>query len=257
MAPTTPPRMDFRTAVFTACALATCACGSLAVFGALIPGRAREYVAVLTSVACYASMIAFAYRIAYTMKTRAPRDVATMKTMMVEITQTNGFQMIVYCAIGVLGMKRRRGANAPALAPLILLSFYQLAATAHKFLERDGRGYWSKLGFSRVFATAQANMELALAMCATMEISLLTPMLLDLLSKEHRSVSRVLAYVQFLRTRYHCQDNTIYRIKFTAHNTAYYHREVWSTMDEKLFQKLPAAARRRLQFIATWFTTPR
>jgi len=66
-----------------------------------------------------------------------------------------------------------------------------------------------------------------------------------------------LAYVQFLRTRYHCQDNTIYRIKFTAHNTAYYHREVWSTMDAKLFQKLPAAARGRLQFIATWFTTPR
>lgn len=256
MAPTAP-RMDFRTAVFTACTLATCAFGTFAIFGALVPGRAREYVAHATAATCYASMGAFAYRIVYTIKSAPPRDAQTMKKTFVDITQTNGFQMIVYCAIGVLGMKRRRGANAPALVPLILLSFYQLAATAHKFLERDGRGYWSKLGLSRAFATAQANMELALATCATMEISLLTPMILDLFSKQHRSFSRVFAYVQFLRTRYHCQDNTIYRIKFTAHNTAYYHREVWSTMDEKLFQKLPVAARSRLQFIATWFTTPR
>ena len=83
---------------------------------------------------------------------------------------------------------------------------------------------WSKLGFGRVFDAAQRNMELALAICATMEVSLMTTILLDLASPQRRSFSRVIAYAFWLRSRYHCHDNTVYRIKFTAHDTAHYHQ---------------------------------
>jgi hypothetical protein len=155
-----------------------------------------------------------------------------------------------------LAMQRGR-ANAPALAPLVVLSAYQVLAIGNKVYgdDADGKTMWSKLGFARVFDAAQMNMELALAICATMECSLLTTILLDLASPQRRSFSRVIAYVFWLRSRYHCRDNTVYRIKFTAHDTAHYHREVWKMLDEKVASKVPPL-RRALSPLATWFVTP-
>ena len=59
-------------------------------------------------------------------------------------------------------------------------------------------------------------MEFALVICATMEISFLTTIVIDLAVPKRRSFSRLIAYVFWLRTRYHCKDDTVYRIKYTT-----------------------------------------
>ena len=65
---------------------------------------------------------------------------------------------------------------------------------------------------------------IALVICATMEISFLTTIVIDLAVPKRRSFSRLIAYVFWLRTRYHCKDDTVYRIKYTTGDTSRYHR---------------------------------
>lgn len=247
---------DFRTAVFAALCATSLACGVATTFAVVAPAFIRQRADDALRVSLVASMMAFCYRILYTLTPALKRrDAAALRAEASKCVGSNGFQYIVYGSI-VLAMPRGTS-NAPALAPFCILSAYQLATTAAKLYgDDDGKGYWRKIGMEKVFQEMQANMELALAICATIEISLLTPMLLDLFSSRRRSVTRVLAYVSWLRSRYHCKDNTVYRIKYTRFDTAHYHRDVWSMLDEKLVSKVPAL-RRLLAPISTWFCSAR
>jgi len=246
--------MDFRQAFISLCAFVAALAGTFAIAMAFAPGaRMRAFARAGANACLVASACAFGYRASYTARSRV-KETREIVQAVNEVTKTNCFELLVYCVI-VFGMGTASvGTKCAACAPLVVVATYQTLATAHKVLERDGKGMYTKLGFGRVFKSAEANMELAMALCATMEISLLTVLCLDLLTKERRSFGRVFAYVQFLRSRYHCEDNTVYRIKFTAHNVAFYHREVWSTLDAKLFRRLPAGARGRLAFVTRWFT---
>ena len=250
-------RWDFRARVFFALCATTCASGCACACAAFAPGVARRRADALFALAMGASMSAFAYRIAYGARASViARDFRALGAHLRASARSNGGQYIVY---GWMATASARGGanNAPALAPLIALSAYQVLAIGHKVWgdDADGKTTWSKLGFGRVFDSAQRNMELTLAICATMEVSLFSTILLDLASPQRRSFSRVIAYAFWLRSRYHCHDNTVYRIKFTAHDTAYYHREVWKMLDEKVASKAPRL-RRALSPFATWFATP-
>jgi hypothetical protein len=35
-------------------------------------------------------------------------------------------------------------------------------------------------------------------------------------------------YVNVLRAKYACGDNTVFRIKFTYYTTGFYHKQVWA-----------------------------
>ena len=251
-----PSRWDFRARVFFALCAVTCASGCACACAALAPGVVRRRADALFRLSIYASTSAFAYRIAYGAATSVKaRDFKALGAHLSRSARSNGGQYMIYGSMA-LASARRGGANAPQLAPLIVLSAYQVLAIGHKVWEdADSKTMWCKLGFGRVFDAAQRNMELALAICATMEVSLMTTILLDLASPQRRSFSRVIAYAFWLRSRYHCHDNTVFRIKFTAHDTAHYHREVWKMLDEKVASKVPAL-RKALSPFATWFATP-
>ena len=251
-----PSRWDCRARVFFALCAVTCASGCACACAALAPGVVRRRADALFRLSIYASTSAFAYRIAYGAATSVKaRDFKALGAHLSRSARSNGGQYMIYGSMA-LASARRGGANAPQLAPLIVLSAYQVLAIGHKVWEdADSKTMWCKLGFGRVFDAAQRNMELALAICATMEVSLMTTILLDLASPQRRSFSRVIAYAFWLRSRYHCHDNTVFRIKFTAHDTAHYHREVWKMLDEKVASKVPAL-RKALSPFATWFATP-
>ena len=175
---------------------------------------------------------------------------------MVAQTTTNGFQ---YCVYSSLAFSARRSNATPALVPLMILSYYQLMTTLEKMYggeeDASGKNLWKRAGASRAYAAAKRRMEFALVICATMEISFLTTIVIDLAVPKRRSFSRLIAYVFWLRTRYHCKDDTVYRIKYTTGDTSRYHREAWSLLDEKLAQRVPGI-RRALIPLATWFSTP-
>lgn len=237
------------TVVFALCACASAA-GWVALVTAVAPSASARRIAPSAMTLCVGSASsACAFRIMYTFwNVLKTRDAKKMAACASELARSNGFQYCVYASL-VLG----RGASAiPACAPLAVLSTYQ--TLAHVALRcKDGKSAWSK-AVERAFARAQESMEFALVICATLEISALTMVLMEL-ATPRRSFGRLFAFVFWLRSRYHCKDNTVFRIKFTAHDTSFYHREVWRMLDEKIGSRAPAPIRSALAPLTKWFTT--
>jgi hypothetical protein len=256
--------LDFRAYIFLILCLVSAFSGTCAVLAVFAPAFIRRNAQFATRACAWSSGAAFAYRVLYTLAPvirpsalqSAPLSFSEKKTLVTQTLQSNGAAYILYASFATTLQSNDGGRGAaPALVPFVILSMYQVLTIAKKrYGDDDGRTVWSKFGFERVFATAQANMELALAVCATIEISLLTPMVLDLFVAKRRSFARVFAYLSWLRSRYHCRDNTVYRIKFTVGDTAKYHREVWTMLDEKFASRVPGM-RRALAPVTKWFTT--
>ena len=253
------PTWDFRTVVFAVSCATTLASGALAFASSFAPRSSRLYggADAFVLVAVVASVGAFAYRAVYTIAPHARAlDARGCWRAMVAQTRTNGLQ---YCVYSSLAFSARRSNATPALVPLMILSYYQLMTTLEKMYggeeDASGKNLWKRVGASRAYAAAKRHMEFALVICATMEISFLTTVVVDLAVPKRRSFSRLIAYVFWLRTRYHCKDDTVYRIKYTTGDTSRYHREAWSLLDEKLAQRVPGI-RRALIPLATWFSTP-
>merc|ERR1719231_584660 len=76
-------------------------------------------------------------------------------------------------------------------------------------------------------------MHKALMLNATMEVSLLLVLLVELFTPA-RSFLRLMLYTNILRAKYNCGDNTVFRIKYTMYDTKFYHQQVWNMLDEKL-----------------------
>jgi len=72
-----------------------------------------------------------------------------------------------------------------------------------------------------------------LTLNATMEVSLLLVIFVELFTAA-RSPLRLMLYVNVLRAKYNCNDDTVFRIKYTYYNTGFYHREVWKMFGDKL-----------------------
>ena len=80
-------------------------------------------------------------------------------------------------------------------------------------------------------ARAQEGMMQAMMTCATMEISMAMVLVMELFTPA-RSVARFVAYANYLRMRYACDDDTVFRIKYTYMNSGFYHREFWKKIGE-------------------------
>ena len=219
-----PPRMDVRTAVFflltTSCIASAFACfvGS---FG--IPGLRR-----VTSPAYRASLasagIAFAYRLVYSSKLEK-RDFASARKLVATQTSTNGFHYLLYIACFWMAPRP----VPTVLAPLALCAGLQLITIAHKHFAHTR--FYGTLKLAALHARAQEGMMQAMMTCATMEISMAMVLVMELFTPA-RSVARFVAYANYLRMRYACDDDTVFRIKYTYMNSGFYHREFWKKIGE-------------------------
>jgi len=91
-----------------------------------------------------------------------------------------------------------------------------------------------------------------------MEIVILAVIVTE--SVMRRSLGKTFAYVMWLRSRYQCEDNTVFRIKYTYYNTGYYHKEAWKSLNQNLFAPLTSRVpilQRLSDAIATAFTQRR
>lgn len=132
-------------------------------------------------------------------------------------------------------------------------SGYQVATIVNKHFGESG--LYKRMGGDRLFAYAQENMHRAMMMCATMEVSMMMLVIMELFTPA-RSVSRVVMYANVLRAKYACTDNTVFRIKFTYYNTGFYHQQVWNMIDEKMAPLLSRVGilRMPVNAVKRWFT---
>ena len=71
-----------------------------------------------------------------------------------------------------------------------------------------------------------------------------------------RSVTRVVMYVNYLRRRYACKDDTVFRIKYTYGNAGQFHQQVWSMLGQEtspILSRVPGIDK-VLGPLKRWFT---
>ena len=254
--------MDFRTAVFFLCTTATllsttCAIAGFLPFLSLTFPLLRFHIQRTYRVAFFSACLAFIYRIGYTLK-KLTGGVTTQEQMRKElnaVTSSNGFQLTMFSMM--LAFYSRP--IIIALFPICVPALYQWFTIVHKiFHSEDGKSLYTKVGMSRIFSFLQEKMHVALSLSALMEIVILAVIVTDSVRK--RSVGKTFMYVMWLRSRYQCEDNTVFRIKYTYYNTGYYHKEAWKSLNQNLFAPLTSrvpALQRVSDGIAMAFTQPR
>lgn len=116
------------------------------------------------------------------------------------------------------------------LFPLATCAAYQAGTILNKHF--GGTQIWQKTGAAKLFEHAQENMHRAMMTCATMEISMLPVVVMELLTP-NRSPAKVFMLLNLLKKRYACVDNTVFRIKYTYYDAGYYHRQFWEMVGAK------------------------
>ena len=116
------------------------------------------------------------------------------------------------------------------LFPLATCAAYQAGTILNKHF--GGTQIWQKTGAAKLFQHAQENMHRAMMTCATMEISMLPVVVMELFTP-NRSPAKVFVLLNLLKKRYACVDNTVFRIKYTYYDAGYYHRQFWEMVGAK------------------------
>eukprot|EP00239_Pterosperma_sp_CCMP1384_P001315 CAMPEP_0197848834 /NCGR_PEP_ID=MMETSP1438-20131217/10193_1 /TAXON_ID=1461541 /ORGANISM="Pterosperma sp., Strain CCMP1384" /LENGTH=172 /DNA_ID=CAMNT_0043461263 /DNA_START=347 /DNA_END=865 /DNA_ORIENTATION=+ len=169
-----------------------------------------------------------------------------MKAWLASFVNTNNFQYCVFCFLFTNGQP-----IFMALAPLMIHCAYQWMTIVDK--QFGTNRLWEKFG-KDLYAKAQLNMEVALILCASLEIGLWLFLMIEMITPA-RNPLRIILYLNFLRLRYRCTDNTVLRMKFTSYNTKFYHEQIWNQLGEKLAPVLNFKfIQPGFQFVKKWFT---
>mgnify|MGYP003314889610 CR=1 FL=1 len=259
--------MDFRTSVFFLCTTVTilstlCAIAGFIPVVSLTFPLLRFHIQRSYRNAFFSACLAFIYRIGYTLKKLTQGGggggVTSQEQMRKELNavmSSNGFQLTMFSVIFAFYSRPL----IIALFPICVPALYQWFTIVHKiFHSEDGKSLYTKVGMSRIFSFLQEKMHVALSLSALMEIVILAVIVTDSVRK--RSVGKTFMYVMWLRSRYQCEDNTVFRIKYTYYNTGYYHKEAWKSLNQNLFAPLTSrvpALQRVSDGIAMAFTQPR
>eukprot|EP00740_Mantoniella_antarctica_P005842 CAMPEP_0181361710 /NCGR_PEP_ID=MMETSP1106-20121128/7499_1 /TAXON_ID=81844 /ORGANISM="Mantoniella antarctica, Strain SL-175" /LENGTH=222 /DNA_ID=CAMNT_0023475377 /DNA_START=262 /DNA_END=930 /DNA_ORIENTATION=- len=211
------------------------------------------YVSRITALAYQGALLSaaagFTYRIVYSTKLEG-YTLAAVRAAVAPMVASNGFQYTMYCALFITGRP-----VPTVLFPLMLHSGYQVATIVNKHFGETAA--YKRVGGERLFAYAQANMHRALMMCATMEVSVLMLMLIEVFKlRTARSVFTVAFYLLLLRAKHACTDNTVFRIKFTYYNTGFYHQQMWNMIDERtapILQRV-SSLQAPVNMLKRWFT---
>ena len=240
--------MDRRTSIFLLLTSSVCACSALCLVGSLGVPYVKRVNVIAYRGALMSAMAGFLYRIGYSAKLEGYSFGALQKCF-VPIAVSNGFQYTMYCLIFLTGRP-----VPTVLFPLVVHSAYQVMTIVNKHFGESAA--YKRIGGGKLFSYAQENMHRAVMMCATMEVSVLLLVLMELFTPA-RSVSRVVMYVNVLRAKYACTDNTVFRIKFTYYDTGFYHRQVWNMIDEKTTAPLLSRVgflKTPVKLVQKWFT---
>lgn len=255
--------MDFRTAVFFLCTSITLISTLLAIAGFLPFLSAtfpllRFHIQRTYRIAFFSSCVAFIYRMGYTLKKltiTSSQQSQQVQEQVRQIMNSNGFQLTMFSMM--LAFYSRP--IVIALFPICVPALYQWFTIVHKiFHSEDGKSVYTKVGMSRIFLFLQEKMHVAISLSALMEIVILAVILTE--SVRRRSLGKTFAYVMWLRSRYQCEDNTVFRIKYTYYNTGYYHKEAWKSLNQNLLAPLTSRVpilQRLSDAIATAFTQRR
>ena len=188
----------------------------------------------------FSACLAFIYRIGYTLKKLTQGGggggVTSQEQMRKELNavmSSNGFQLTMFSMM--LAFYSRP--IIIALFPICVPALYQWFTIVHKiFHSEDGKSLYTKVGMSRIFSFLQKKMHVAMSLSALMEIVILVVVVLEAVKR--RSLGKMFAHLMWLRSRYQCEDNTVFRIKYTYYNTGYYHKEAWKSLNQNLFAPL-------------------
>ena len=259
--------MDFRTSVFFLCTTVTilstlCAIAGFIPVVSLTFPLLRFHIQRSYRIAFFSACLAFIYRYGYTLKKLTQGGggggVTSQEQMRKELNavmSSNGFQLTMFSMM--LAFYSRP--IIIALFPICVPALYQWFTIVHKiFHSEDGKSLYTKVGMSRIFSFLQKKMHVAMSLSALMEIVILVVVVLEAVKR--RSLGKMFAYVMWLRSRYQCEDNTVFRIKYTYYNTGYYHKEAWKSLNQNLFAPLTSKVpvlQRLSDTIATAFTQPR
>jgi len=241
--------MDRRTVIFLALTSSVCVCALVCAVGSVGVPLVKRLTVVAYRGALLSAVAAFVYRLAYSFKLEGGYSLTALRSAVQPLAASNGFQYTLYALLFLTGRP-----VPTVLFPLVVCSAYQVATIAHKHF--GDSAVYQRVGGARAFTYMQENMHRALMMCATMEVSVLLLVLMELVTPA-RSVTRVVMYVNVLRAKYACTDNTVFRIKFTYYNTGFYHQQVWAMIGEKLAPvttRAPAVLTRPLGMAKAWFT---
>ena len=247
--------LDFRTTVFflgTSSILATtalCLAGTLPISGSFLRIRyVLHYRATF-----FVAMFLYIYRILYSLKNVNRENV---QTEIVRVTNSNGFQMTMF---GFM-MAFLQRPMLLSLFPVTSLAFFQWVTILNRTLSSspEKKNWFHKVGFEMLFTQMQQNMQIVLTLVALVEILIFPVVIAEALSK--KSFAKFFAYLFWLQRRYHSNDNTIFRIKYTVGNTGFYHAEAWRNLNAKFFSPVTrriSVLQKLSDGISTWFVSAR
>ena len=247
MADAARPRMDFRTLVFFAMTLSLCLNTVVCFIGSLGLPVVKAFTLVTYRAALMSASTAFLYRIAYSIK--APASITSLagwRASLAPVLNSNGAHYVIYSIVFAMGRP-----VPTVLFPLTICGGFQLLTIANKHFPATLK----RVRGDQVFALAQQEMHKMMAMCATMECSMLPLLIMELFTPA-RSVTRVVMYSQLLRRRYACKDDTVFRIKYTYGNAGQFHQQVWSMLGQKtspILSRVPGIEK-VLGPLKRWFT---
>lgn len=247
MADAAKPRMDFRTLVFFAMTLSLCLNTVVCFIGSLGLPVVKAFTLVTYRAALMSAPTAFLYRIAYSIK--APASITSLagwRASLAPVLNSNGAHYVIYSIVFAMGRP-----VPTVLFPLTICGGFQLLTIANKHFPATLK----RVRGDQVFALAQQEMHKMMAMCATMECSMLPLLIMELFTPA-RSVTRVVMYVNYLRRRYACKDDTVFRIKYTYGNAGQFHQQVWSMLGQKtspILSRVPGIDK-VLGPLKRWFT---
>jgi transmembrane protein 33 len=266
--------MDFRTIVFFIASTViivttltiTCACA--VPFGQIssnyfISERLLRAISIdrMYKLTFISADILFLYRIGYTMRkalsSSSSNQNNNVQKEIQDLIQSNGFQLIMFSFL----MMFRERPMIVSLIPIFIYASYQWMTIVYKQLHassEDVKDMKSKL-VTKAFLKMQSQMVNALFASALIEIGLFPVILIEAVQK--KQMGKTFAYVMWLRTRYSCKDNTVFRIKFAgSYPTSFYHREAWTVLNVKMFKPVTSRVivlQKVSDGISNWFTKQR
>lgn len=233
---------DFRSVFFAGSSAVTLAALLLYLVGGVVTRSSVPFICY--RLAFLAALAAHAFRASYTVlpKVKALKnDLAALKR---ELSSSNAVLRVVYCA--AFGFSARP--TGMAWLPLAVHATAQLGAFAVG-KTRLGADQRVRAGYDRFQKALPQLLQMAtsaeIANAFVIGVTLVTP---------RRELSKFALLVNFLRAAWHCNDDTIFKMRLPG-TTAYYHRMTWSLVDERarpLLRAVPAV-QRVVEKGALWF----
>mmetsp|Transcript_17280 Transcript_17280/g.56543 ORF Transcript_17280/g.56543 Transcript_17280/m.56543 type:complete len:251 (+) Transcript_17280:34-786(+) len=247
--------MDFKSRVFGVTCTSVVLC-TLVYLVPLLPGALRLWAYRGSLISAIAAFGFRCYLLASQGIAAPNRPALTslegVRTAFKPVITSNNFQYLSLCMAGFTGAPQML-----FLVPPAILSVFQAASFYDKLF--SSTELWKRVKADVAYGTLYDNMAQALMLCATMEIGLGFLTFFELFTRS-RSIGRLYLVWTFLRSRYHCADNTCFRFKFTYGSTSFYHKTAWTQLYDKVAPYVNMATARvpvlgtAVNGVQRWFT---